>query len=200
VKIARIETFLVPPRWLFVRIETDDGIVGWGEPVVEGQAEIVRAAVEQHAEYLIGRDATRIEDHWQVLTRGGFYRGGAVASSAVAGIDQALWDIAGKAHGVPVHDLLGGAVRDRIRMYGWVGGDDPSELRDNIAEQVSSGLTAVKMNGSGRMKPIGSVNAINEIVERAALAREVLGPDRDLAIDFHGRMTVANSRRVLPPA
>lgn len=197
-KIARIETFLVPPRWLFVRIETDDGIVGWGEPVVEGQAEIVRAAVEQHAEYLIGRDATRIEDHWQVLTRGGFYRGGAVASSAVAGIDQALWDIAGKAHGVPVHDLLGGAVRDRIRMYGWVGGDDPSELRDNIAEQVSSGLTAVKMNGSGRMKPIGSVNAINEIVERAALAREVLGPDRDLAIDFHGRMTVANSRRVLP--
>ncbi|MBH0097546.1 galactonate dehydratase [Salinibacterium sp. NSLL150] len=197
-KIARIETFLVPPRWLFVRIETDSGIVGWGEPVVEGQADIVRAAVEQHAEYLVGLDATRIEDHWQVLTRGGFYRGGPVASSAIAGIDQALWDIAGKAHGVPVHDLLGGAVRDRIRMYGWVGGDEPSELRDNIAQQVESGLTAIKMNASGRMSPLSTVSAVSEVVDRAALAREVLGPDRDFAIDFHGRMTAANSRRILP--
>lgn len=197
-KIARIETFLVPPRWLFVRIETDDGVVGWGEPVVEGSAEIVRTAVAQHSEYLLGRDASRIEDHWQVMTRGGFYRGGPIESSAIAGIDQALWDIAGTALGVPVHVLLGGAVRDRIRIYGWVGGDEPSELRDNIQAQISTGLTAVKMNGSGRMGPLGSVSDVAGVVERAALAREVLGPDRDVAIDFHGRMTVANSRRILP--
>jgi galactonate dehydratase len=197
-KISRIETFLAPPRWLFVRIETDDGIVGWGEPVVEGSADVVRAAVTQYAEYLIGQDASRIEDHWQVMTKGGFYRGGPIGSSAIAGIDQALWDIAGKSLGVAVHVLLGGAVRDRVRVYGWVGGDDPSELRANIEEQVAHGLTAVKMNGSGRMPPIANVAEIDAIVARVALAREVLGGNRDVAVDFHGRMTVANSRRVLP--
>ena len=91
-KIVRVETFLVPTRWLFCRIETDEGVVGWGEPVVEGRAEVVRAAVEVFAEYLVGQDPLWIEDHWQVLTKGGFYRGGPVLSSAVAGIDQALWD------------------------------------------------------------------------------------------------------------
>ncbi len=98
-RIARVETFLVPPRWLFCRIETDDGIVGWGEPVVEGRAEAVRATVEVFTEYLVGTDPLRITDTWQVLSRGGFYRDGPVLSSAVAGIDQALWDIAGKSYG-----------------------------------------------------------------------------------------------------
>ena len=98
-KITRVETFLVPPRWLFCRVETDEGVVGWGEPVVEGRAEAVRAAVDVLAEYLVGQDPLRIQDHWQVLTKGGFYRGGPVLSSAVAGLDQALWDIAGKTYG-----------------------------------------------------------------------------------------------------
>ena len=142
--IARIETFMVPPRWLFVRVETDQGIVGWGEPVVEGRAETVRTAVEQLSELIIGRDPRQIEDLWQLMTRGGFYRGGPILSSAVAGIDQALWDIAGKDLGVPVHRLLGGYVRDKIRVYGWVGGDDPSEVSDAVAEQVEAGLTAVR--------------------------------------------------------
>jgi galactonate dehydratase len=197
-KISRIETFMVPPRWLFVRIETDDGLVGWGEPVVEGNAEAVRAAVNVLAEYLLGQQANRIEDHWQVMTKGGFYRGGPVSSSAVAGIDQALWDLAGKRLGVPVHELLGGTVRDRVRVYGWVGGDEPAELADNIQAQVASGLTAVKMNASGRMSPIASAAEIDGVVERLRLAREVLGPERDVAVDFHGRMTIANSRRILP--
>lgn len=189
---------MVPPRWLFLRIETDTGVVGWGEPVVEGSAETVRTAVHQLGEYLIGKDADRIEDHWQVMTKGGFYRGGPIGSSAVAGIDQALWDIAGKALDVPVHMLLGGAVRDRIRVYGWVGGDDFAQLRDNIDERMASGLTAIKMNASGRMPPLGTVADVAGVVERAALARDVLGPARDVAIDFHGRMTAANSRRILP--
>jgi galactonate dehydratase len=196
--IERIETFLVPPRWLFVRIETDTGVVGWGEPVVEGQAEVVRAAVGLLTERLIGSDPLRIEDHWQVMMKSGFYRGGAIHSSAVAGIDQALWDIAGKHLGVPVHQLLGGHVRDRIRVYGWVGGDEPGQVADNIREQVEAGLTAVKMNASGRMSRIGTMAEIDGVVERVAAAREVLGPDRDVAVDFHGRFTLANSRRVAP--
>ncbi|MCA2226212.1 galactonate dehydratase [Nonomuraea aurantiaca] len=196
--IARIETFLVAPRWLFVRMETDSGIVGWGEATCEGRSETVRAAVDQLAELLIGRDALRIEDHWQVLTKGSFYRGGPILASAVAGLDQALWDIAGKHFGAPVHQLLGGPVRDRIRVYGWVGGDEPSEVRDHIAAQVEAGLTAVKMNASGKMSPVASVAELNDVVARVAAAREVLGDERDVAVDLHGRFTLANARRVAP--
>ena len=90
----------------------------------------MRTAVEQLAELLIGTDPLRIEDHWQVMTKGSFYRGGPILASAVAGLDQALWDIAGKHFDMPVHQLLGGHVRDRIRMYGWVGGDEPDEVAD----------------------------------------------------------------------
>ena len=197
-KITRVETFLVPPRWLFCRIETDDGTVGWGEPVVEGRAEVVRAAVQVFAEYLIGQDPLRIQDHWQVLTKAGFYRDGPVLSSAVAGIDQALWDIAGKTYDAPVYGLLGGAVRERVRVYAWVGGDEPDELADAIAAQVEAGFTAVKMNACGRMSPIATSAEVDGILARAAAAREVLGPGRDVAIDCHGRFTPATARRVLP--
>ncbi|RMI41947.1 galactonate dehydratase [Streptomyces triticirhizae] len=196
-KITRIETFLIPPRWLFCRVETDQGLVGWGEPVVEGRAEVVRAAVDVLAEYLVGQDPLRIEDHWQVLTKGGFYRGGPVLSSAVAGIDQALWDIAGKQYGAPVHALLGGPVRDRARVYAWVGGDDPHELADQIAAQVDAGFTAVKMNAAGRTRPHASVAEIDAVVERVTTARDVLGSERDIAIDCHGRFSAASSRRLL---
>ncbi|MFE7122923.1 galactonate dehydratase [Streptomyces sp. NPDC057617] len=196
-KITRVETFLVPPRWLFCRIETDDGVVGWGEPVVEGRAEVVRAAVDVLAEYLIGRDPLRIQDHWQVLTKGGFYRGGPVLSSAVAGIDQALWDIAGKTYGAPVHALLGGPVRDRVRVYAWVGGDEPVRLTEEITAQVEAGFTAVKMNAAGRTSPIATAAETAAVVDRVAAAREVLGPDRDVAVDLHGRFGAAGARRVL---
>lgn len=106
-KITRLTTFIVPPRWCFLKIETDEGITGWGEPVLEGRAHTVAAAVDELADYLIGKDPRHIEDHWTVLYRGGFYRGGGVHMSALAGIDQALWDIKGKALGVPVSELLG---------------------------------------------------------------------------------------------
>jgi galactonate dehydratase len=198
VKITRVETFLVPPRWLFCRIETDDGIIGWGEPVVEGRAEVVRAAVDVLAEYLIGQDPLRIQDHWQVLTKAGFYRDGPVLSSAVAGIDQALWDIAGKHYEAPVHALLGGPVRDRVRVYAWVGGDEPAELAESIAAQVEAGFTAVKMNASGRISPIATAAEVAGVVDRAATARGALGPHRDFAMDCHGRFTPATARRVIP--
>ncbi|MER6756817.1 galactonate dehydratase [Micromonospora echinofusca] len=196
--IERVETFLVAPRWLFVRVETSSGIVGWGEATCEGRSETVRTAVEQLSELLIGKDALRIEDHWQVMTKGSFYRGGPILASAVAGLDQALWDIAGKHFGAPVHQLLGGPVRDRIRVYGWVGGDEPGEVRDQIAAAVATGLTAVKMNASGRMSAVASVAEIDAVVARVAAAREVLGDERDVAVDFHGRFTLATARRVAP--
>lgn len=196
--ISRVETFLVPPRWLFVRIETDDGVVGWGEASLEGHSDAVRAVVDQFAEHLLGSDPGRIEDHWQVMTKSGFYRGGAVFGSAVSGVDQALWDIKGKTLGVPVHELLGGAVRERIRMYGWVGGDDPSGVVAAIEGLLSVGLTAVKMNASGAMGRLGTVAEIDAVLDRVSAAREVLGPHRDVAVDFHGRFTLANARRIAP--
>ncbi|WP_411093401.1 galactonate dehydratase [Streptomyces sp. 049-1] len=196
-KIARIETFLVPPRWLFCRVETDDGLVGWGEPVVEGRAEVVRSAVDVLSENLIGQDPLRIQDHWQVLTKGGFYRGGPVLSSAVAGLDQALWDIAGQAYGAPVHALLGGPVRDSVRVYAWVGGDEPARLREQITAQVEAGFTAVKMNAAGATSPLTTSAETAAVADRVAVARDVLGPDRDVAVDFHGRFTAAAARRTL---
>ncbi|SHN34458.1 galactonate dehydratase [Cryptosporangium aurantiacum] len=197
-KIVSVETFLVAPRWLFCRIGTDEGIVGWGEPVVEGRAEVVRSAVEVLAEYLIGEDPLRIEQHWQVLTKGGFYRGGPVLSSAVAGVDQALWDIAGKFYGAPVHALLGGAVRDRVRVYAWVGGDEPGEVTDAVTAHVEAGMTAVKLNASGVLSPVPTLAEVNAVVKRVGAARAALGDDRDVAVDLHGRATFPAARMLLP--
>ncbi|HSZ43034.1 MAG TPA: galactonate dehydratase [Trebonia sp.] len=197
-KITDITTFLVPPRWLFLRVQTNEGITGWGEPVVEGRAETVRAAIAELSDLLIGEDPLRIEDHWQVLTRGGFYRGGPVLSSAVAGIDQALWDIAGKTYGAPVHRLLGGPVREKARVYSWIGGDEPAEVADQARAQVEAGFTAVKMNASGRMEPIETLAATRAVIDRAVAVREAIGPDRDFVIDLHGRSSTAMSRRLLP--
>src|SRR5215469_4982462 len=187
-KITGVETFLVPPRWLFVKVSTNEGIAGWGEATLEGRSETVRTAVHEMAELILGKDSERIEDHWQTMTKAGFYRGGPVFGSAVAGLDQALWDIAGKSLGVPVHQLLGGPVRDRMRVYSWVGGDDPHQVRDTIAEQIDAGFTAVKMNVSGRTSRLASAGELAAILDRMAAARETLGPDRDFAVDFHGRV------------
>lgn len=197
-RITRFETFAVPPRWLFCRIETDDGLVGWGEPVVEGRAATVRTAVEELAgQFLLGADPLRIEDLWQHMTKGSFYRGGPVLSSAVAGLDQALWDLAGKAYGAPVHQLLGGPVRERARAYCWVGGDEPAAVRDQVTAQVEAGFTAVKMNACGRTDRLPTPAALDAMAARAGAARDVLGPDGDFAVDFHGRLTTAAARSAL---
>ncbi len=197
-KITAVDTFAVAPRWLFCRVETDAGIVGWGEPVVEGRADVVRAAVHELAPLLIGEDPRRIEAHWQVLTKGGFYRGGPVLSSAVAGLDQALWDILGKSLDVPVHALLGGAVRDRVRVYGWIGGDEPAEVADAARAQIDGGLTALKMNACGRFGRLAGAAELDGVVQRVSDVREAIGADHDIAVDFHGRVGVADARRLLP--
>lgn len=197
-KIVGIETFLVPPRWLFLRMDTDEGITGWGEPIVEGKARTVEAAVNELSQHIIGEDPLRIEDHWQVLTKGGFYRGGPVLSSAVAGMDQALWDIAGKTRGVPVHELLGGPVRERARVYSWIGGDEPNEVAELATEQADAGFTALKLNALGRTQRLNTQDATNAILDRAAAVREAIGPTRDFALDFHGRVSTPSARRILP--
>jgi galactonate dehydratase len=196
--IARIETFFVRPRWLFVRVETDDGLVGWGEPIVEGRAEAVASVVEALADRLIGADATRIEDHWQVMTKGGFYRGGPVLSSAVAGIDQALWDLKGKALGVPVYELLGGAVRDTARVYTWIGGDSAQALAEDALRAKENGFDAVKCNASAQIGHIETAAQVHRIVDQFTELRAAVGDDFDFAIDFHGRFSTAMARRVLP--
>ncbi|HET7388145.1 MAG TPA: galactonate dehydratase [Nocardioidaceae bacterium] len=196
-RITAVETFLVPPRWLFVRIGTDEGIVGWGEATLEGRSETARTAIHAFDDYLVGSDPLTIERHWQVLTRSTFYRGGPVFGSAVSGIDQALWDIAGKAYGVPVSALLGGAVRDRIRVYAWIGGDEPSQIAGHAMAQLEAGFTAVKMNASGRVQRLDNVAVMRDVVARAEAARSAMGDRADFAMDFHGRFSTAYSRRVI---
>ncbi|MFE5307621.1 galactonate dehydratase [Isoptericola sp. NPDC056573] len=187
-KITSLTTFVVPPRWLFLKIETDQGIVGWGEPVLEGRAASVAAAVEELSDYLVGKDPRQIEDHWTVLYRSGFYRGGGVHMSALAGIDQALWDIKGKALGVPVHELLGGRVRDRIKVYSWIGGDRPAETAAAAREAVGRGFSAVKMNGPEELQYLDTRDKVEKVVANVAAVREAVGPDVGIGVDFHGRV------------
>ena len=187
-KISRMTTFLVPPRWLLLRIETDSGIVGWGEPVVEGRAHTVAAAVDELSDYLIGKDPRFIEDHWQAMYRGGFYRGGPILMSAIAGIDQALWDIKGRHLGVPVHELLGGRVRDRIRVYAWVGGDRPADIVASAERAIAAGFKATKMNLTEEMQIVDTIARVDDAVARIASLREAVGNRLDIAVDFHGRV------------
>ena len=187
-KITKLTTYIVPPRWCFLKVETDEGIVGWGEPVVEGRAHTVAAAVDELADYLVGKDPRQIEDHWTVLYRGGFYRGGAVHMSALAGIDQALWDIKGKALGVPVYELLGGKVRDRIRVYSWVGGDRPGETAAQAKERAARGFTAIKMNASEELQFIDTHDKVDQVLANVAAIREALGPHFGIGVEFHGRV------------
>jgi galactonate dehydratase len=190
-KIRSLELFPVAPRWLFLKVTTESGLVGWGEPVVEGKAATVGAAVEEMSDFVIGHDARRIEDLWQVLYRGGFYRGGPVLMSAISGIDQALWDIKGKALGVPVYELLGGAVREKIRVYAWIGGDRPADVAREALAKKEQGYTAIKMNGTHEVEWIGSSARITEAVERAAAIREACGPDFGLRSISTGACTKA---------
>ena len=210
-KITGYKLFPAPPRELFLKIETDEGIVGWGEPVLEGKTDTAAACVVELMEYLVGKDPLQIERHWQRMLKGGFYRGGAIAFSAISGIDQALWDILGKSLGVPVHQLLGGAVRDRVRIYGHLNTKTPheaqtqiplkqeiEELREITQLQMDRGLTAFKFCPSDALEPIDNLKEVNKIVARVAAVREHIGDERDLMLDFHGRFSLANARRLLP--
>lgn len=187
-KITKFTLYKVPPRWLFLKIDTDEGLSGWGEPIVEGRADTVRAAVREFENYLVGKDPMRIEDHWQAMYRAGFYRGGPEVMSAISGIDQALWDIKGRYYNAPIYELLGGACRDRLRVYRWIGGDRPQDICAAAMEARDQGYSAVKMNATEELHYIDSFNKIQAVLGRVAAIRDALGHDMDIAVDFHGRV------------
>jgi galactonate dehydratase len=193
IKVTRLETYKVKPRWLFLKVHTNVGIVGLGEPIVEGRADTVAEAVREIEPYLIGKDPRRVAHHWQAIYRQAFYRGGPVLTSALSGIDMALWDIKGKALGVPVYELLGGPTRDRVRVYAHA--KTPAALRQGLA----MGFTAFK-TGPAKRRPSRYVESPAEIryaAEHFAELREIAGNDVDLAIDFHGAISPATAKLLI---
>lgn len=187
-KITALKTYVVPPRWLFLKIETDEGISGWGEPVLEGHAETLAKKIDEYADFLIGQNPLMIEDIFQNLYRNGCYRGGPVLMSAISGIDMALWDIKGRYFGAPVHALIGGRVRDRIRSYCWIGGDRPRDLVSQAIDLRERGFDALKFNACEELRFVDTFAAVDTIVARVAELRDAVGSTMDLAIDFHGRV------------
>lgn len=196
-KIQEFTIYKVPPRWVFLKVTTASGYEGWGEPLVEGRADSVVAAVRELEKYVIGREAGDIEDIFQVLYRGGFYRGGPVLMSAISGIEQALWDIKGKAFGVPVYELLGGKVRDKVRIYAWIGGDSPKDVIEGASLRLEQGYNAIKMNGCGKMGWVGTIREINQVKDELKELREAFGDRLDIGIDFHGRVHKPVLRRLI---
>ena len=196
-KIASIEQFFPRSRMRLVRITTDNGLTGWGETTLEGKPQSTWAAVEELSEYLVGKDPLRIEHHWQHIYRSAFFRGGNVLMSALSGIDQALWDIAGKHYGVPVHALLGGNVRNRIRVYAHWGIHDLSEeslqaSRERLDRLMKEGhYTAFKGGPGGKWRAHEPPAVIDRFVKCAYTMREWVGPEVELCFDFHGKMTPA---------
>lgn len=189
-EITSYGLFAVPPRWLLLKLETNEGIVGWGEPILQGRLESVRTAVEELIEsYLLGADPLRIEYHWQRLYQAGYFRGGPVLLSALSGIDQALWDIKGRHLGRPVHDLLGGHVREEMMVYAWIGGDTPARMAEEAKTQVERGFRAVKLNlPTSEFRPLETSASTNDIVDHMAAVRDAVGDDVLVAVDFHGRV------------
>ena len=193
VKITKLETFLIKPRWLFLKIHTDAGVIGLGEPLLEGRALTVQTAIKEIEPYLLGKDPRHIVQHWQAIYRHAFYRGGPVLTSAISGIDQALWDIKGKLLGVPVYELLGGPTRDRVRVYG------RAATPDDIKKRKEEGYTVIK-TGLQHEHPaniIENPRFIKHAVDSFAALREAGGADMDIAIDFHGNISPQTSKVII---
>ena len=167
-RITRLETFLVRPRWLFLKVHTNAGIVGLGEPVVEGRAETVATAVREIEPYLVGKDPRQVVHHWQAIYRHAFYRGGPIMTSALSGVDIALWDIKGKALGVPIYELLGGPTRQKIRVY------SHARTVADLKKGIAAGFTAFKTGPDFRRNPryLESPAQVQHAVEKFAELRK----------------------------
>ena len=175
IKVTRIDAFVLKNSWVFVKVSTDAGIVGWGE-MLKDDAKACAAGALEVGDYLIGQDPCRVVHHWQAIHRGAFYRGGPIKTAITSGIDQALWDIKGKVYGVPVYKLLGGPTRDRVRVYG------------RVSEET--GVTAMKTGPRGEerqaIKYIEGQKFVDEVVERFKALRDKYGDEVDIGLDFHG--------------
>jgi galactonate dehydratase len=194
-KITKLELILVKPRWLFLKIHTDAGITGLGEPITEGRALTCKQAVEEVAPYLIGKDPRAVVHHWQAIYRHAFYRGGPILTSALSGIDQALWDIKGKALGVPVYELLGGPTRSRVRVYAH------ARSPEVVKEKIRQGFTAFKC-GPARLdgkwaKFVETPAYVANVAEKFAELRAAAGPKADIGIDFHGAISPATAKLLI---
>lgn len=191
-KVINYKLYPVPPRWMFLKLECDNGLKGWGEPVLEGRIPTLRAATSELIEkYLLGKEVAEINKLWQILNKGGFYRNGPVLMSALSGIDQALWDIKGKMLNAPVYELLGGKVRDKVKVYRWVGGDepDPEIAIEEAKKGIEQGFRALKMNVAGKFEFIETSERLKKIVKKIEKVREAVGWDFHIAVDFHGRVS-----------
>lgn len=201
-KITRLDTYHIKPRWMFLKISTDCGITGWGEPVLEGHARTVEAAVRELEPVLLGQDPRKIEHLWQVMYRGGFYRGGPILMSAISGIEQALWDIKGKYYNLPVYEMLGGACRSRVRIYGHLkptGHMAAFPVEDMLAiarRHLAEGFTVMKYSIIPPIRAVDTMQMMDDVVQRFAAVRETIGKSVDLAIDFHGRVSPAMAIRL----
>jgi len=187
-RIVRVEAFPVPPRWILVRLETADGAVGWGESIVPKRLRAVLGAIDDLAAGITGADANRIEDLYQRMRREGFFRGGPILSTAAAAIDHALWDRKGRVHGLPVYEFLGGAVRESVPLYAWIGGDRPSDVVAHAKARRQQGFRAVKMNATEELDYLDSHAAIDAVVARVGALRDAYGAGLRIALDFHGRV------------
>jgi galactonate dehydratase len=196
-KITKLELFHVRPRWLFLKMSTDEGIVGWGEPIVEGRTRTVETAVRELETYLIGQDPRRIEHHYQAMRRHAFYRGGPVLDSAISGVEQAMWDVFGKSVGLPIYQLLGGPTREKVRVYAHASGATPAEAAARAKERVTAGFTALKTGFPGAIKLVDTPATILRCVEQVAAMREGIGNEIDLAVDLHGKFSPAMAIRVI---
>jgi galactonate dehydratase len=193
VKITRLETFLVKPRWIFLKIHTDAGIVGLGEPLLEGRALTIQTAIKEIEPYLLGKDPRQVVHHWQAIYRHAFYRGGPILTSALSGIDHALWDIKGKLLNVPVYELLGGPTRDRVRVYG------RASTAEDMKKRKAEGYTVIK-TGVAKKNPANIVENpkfIKYAIDNFASLRDAGGDDMDIAIDFHGAIPPQTSKLLI---
>ncbi len=197
IKITKLETILVKPRWMFLKIHTDAGIVGLGEPITEGRALTCATAVQEIAPYLVGKDPRAVVHHWQAIYRHAFYRGGPILTSALSGIDQALWDIKGKAFGVPVYELLGGPTRNKVRVYAHV--QRAGSLEQGLREAMAKGFTAFK-TGPAKRRPARYIETPAEVkyaAERFAEMRKIVGDNIDIGVDFHGAISPAHAKMLI---
>jgi len=192
VKITKLETFLVKPRWVFLKIHTDAGVVGLGEPLLEGRALTIQTAIKELEPYLIGKDPRHVVHHWQAIYRHSFYKGGPILTSALSGVDQALWDIKGKLLNMPVYELLGGPTRDRVRVYGRA--KDAEETKLRLAEGYTVIKTSVAKEKGEPARVVENPRFIKYAVENFAAMRKAGGDSMDIGIDFHGAIPPQTSK------
>lgn len=194
-RITGVETFVLSNRHALVKVSTDEGVFGWGECTLENWVRSVTAAVDQLTEHLLGADPRGITGLWQTLARGGFYRGGPVLSSAVAGLDQALWDLKGRWLGVPVHELLGGPTRDAARVYAHANAPGRTGSPERARAHADAGIDLIKVAPDRRIE---FLDQLDDVIADLTTLRSELGDGVDLAVDLHGRFSLPLSRRLLP--